>query len=533
VQTAMKRFIAITLILFAATAYITVKYFKNLNTSGINAGNVMRTIPDNAALVFEFTNEKSFYDIYTGNNQLSSLIGKQKISELDTIKKVLFSNPLADGFFSGRNVYLSLHPAKGSEIELLLTASAAKDFDIAGFDRLSKQSKNGMLITPLKIGDKKGYNIFFTSLKKRFYIVNKDDNILSGSFSKDLITTTANYKADKNRQAFLLLPGQQNSSSLANLYMNYEQLTPLFAQLFKNQNTDIFKGFRLLPALAALNLNYKTDAIMFNGYTNIQNDKKGSYLNIFTRQQPVVNHLKEVFPSTTAYALTMAVADPAKFAADLADFHLKAGLKNEKEELFKKIKAETGININTEFARLLSNEFAIVTTRYQEKLAIISVKNGSKLRPFVNNVSGMITDDIGQFNYGKLPYFLLGDAFNAFKRPYFRIIDNYLILANTSKELETYYDTYLNRKFLSKNDTYNSFDNLLAERSNIAFFIHFKNAQQILKNELKPDFYNAYKNDAFSWKNFYAASYQFTATDNNFYTNFCMQQNPADTTVNK
>ena len=65
----MKRLIFITIILIAATAYITVKYFKNLNTSAIHAGNIMRTIPDDAVIVFEFTNEKSFYDIYALTNE--------------------------------------------------------------------------------------------------------------------------------------------------------------------------------------------------------------------------------------------------------------------------------------------------------------------------------------------------------------------------------------------------------------------------------------------------------------------------------
>ena len=74
----MKRLIFITLILIAATAYITAKYFNNLNTSGVHAGNIMRTIPDNAAIVFEFTNEKSFYDIYKGNTLLNNLVGEKK-----------------------------------------------------------------------------------------------------------------------------------------------------------------------------------------------------------------------------------------------------------------------------------------------------------------------------------------------------------------------------------------------------------------------------------------------------------------------
>jgi hypothetical protein len=529
----MRRIIVITLILIAATAYITIKYFKNLNTSGMHAGNITRTIPDNAALVFEFANEKSFYDIFTDNKLIGSLIGEQKLSDLDTVRKVLFNNPMLDQFFNESNIFVSVHPLHTDDVELLLTAAASKDFDITQFDKLAKQQKKGFVITPLKIGEKKGFTIFFTSLKKRFYIINKEENIFSASFSKELLYQSAAYKDDINKQAFLLLPDQQNSNSLANLYVNYEQLNPLFSQLFRNSNSDLFKSFRLLPALAALNLNYKTDALMFSGYTNIIKNKPASYLNLFTTQQPVVNDLKEIFPSTTAYAMNLAVSDPKKFTDDLSEFHTKAGLKAEKDQLFTKIKAETGINLNIEFNALLSHEFAVVTTRYQEKMALIMVKDGSKLRPFMTNISRMITDDIGQFNYNKLPFFLLGDTFNVFRRPYFRIIDNYLILANSSNELESYNDTYFNRKFLNKSDQYIRFNNLMAERSNVAFLINFKNAQPILKSDLKSDFYDAYKNNALSWKNYYAGSYQFTAADKNFYTNFCMLQNAADSVLLK
>jgi hypothetical protein len=529
----MRRIIIVTLILIAATAYITVKYFKNLNTSGVHAGNVMRTIPANAAVVFEFTNEKSFYDIFTDNTLVGSLIGEHKLGEFDTVRHVLFGNPALAGLFNGSNVFASVHTFGTNQTDMLLTAAAAKGFDITAFDNLAKQPKNGFVITPLTVGDKKGYTIYFSSLKKRFYIINKEAGIFTASFSKDLIGQSAAYKGDKDNRNFLILPDQQNSNSLANLYINYELLNPLFSRLFKNDNNDIFKNFRLLPALAALNLNYKTDALMFSGYSNLVAGKRASYLNIFASQQPVVNQLKEIFPSTTAYAMNMAASDPKKFTADLDDFQTKAGLQQEKNKLLAKIKAETGMNIKSEFNNLLSTEFAVVTTRYQEKLAIVMVKDGSKLRPLMTNISGMMNDNIGQFNYNKLPFFLLGDAFNGFRRPYFLIIDNYLVLANSIKELESYNDSYLNQKFLNKTDEYVKFDNLLAERSNVSFFIQFKNAQQILKAQLNADVYSAYKNNTLSWKNFYGASYQFTSSDKNFYTNFCMLQNLPDTTANK
>jgi len=147
------------------------------------------------------------------------------------------------------------------------------------------------------------------------------------------------------------------------------------------------------------------------------------------------------------------------------------------------------------------------------------------------NISSMVTDNIGQFKYSKLPFFLLGDAFGILKKPYFMILDNYLILATSQKELISYSDTYLNRKFLSKTDAYNQFYDLLSERSNVAFFINFKNSQPILKRDMNPDFYSSFENNNPGWKSFYGASYQLSSSDENFYTNFCMRLNNVDTSA--
>jgi len=272
---------------------------------------------------------------------------------------------------------------------------------------------------------------------------------------------------------------------------------------------------------------------MFNGSTTIQDNGPLSYLNLFVNQQPVENQLKNIFPSTTAYSCNFAVSDTKKFAADLSHWYDEAKLKNQQDTLFKKIKAETGISLRTEFDAQLGNEFAMVTTRYQEKYGIISVKDGSKMKITLMDVSHMVTDDIGQFSYDKLPFFLLGDAFGVLKRPYFMVVDNYLILANTQAELVSYHDTYFNRKFLSKMNSYNDFDELVSERSNVSFFINFKNAQPIFKRDMAPDYFNMFENYEPGWKDFYGASYQFSAADKNFYTNFCMRLNQPDTTTVK
>lgn len=519
----MKRLIITTILLTIAAIAMTLVYFKNLKTTGEHTSLVMQTIPDDASLIFQFNNDKGFYDIFTGSKLMAAVAGEDKIAGFNALHHLVLQDPLFREYFDGENIYLSLHPQKGNDADLLITTSFKKGFDPDVFEQLAKHPQKGMVVNTIKLGGKPGYTIYLNDLKKRFYLIVKDDNTISGSFSKDLADECAQYKGKKDEKAFVQLSDQQNSNSLANLYINYKKLSPLFEQVFLNKNPDIFKSFRQLPALAALTINYKSDAFMFTGYTYLQDDSLNAYLSLFIGQQPVINHLKDIFPSTTAYCMNLAVSDPQKFEKALAVLETRNDHKNEKKALLDKVKAETGVNILPEFNRALGNEFAVVTTRYQEKIAIIQLKDGSNLLPVMLNISSKISDDSGQLNYEKLPSILLGDAFNIFKRPYFRIIDNYLILTNSESEMASYRDSYLNHKFLSKMEEYNQFDGLLSERSNVAFLVQFKNARQTFKQDMKPGFYDDMENRDPGWKDFYAASYQFTASDKNYYTNFCMR----------
>ena len=269
---------------------------------------------------------------------------------------------------------------------------------------------------------------------------------------------------------------------------------------------------------------------MFNGLTKLQDNPDNSYLGVFNYQQPMETHLKEIFPSTTAYSTSFAVSDPEKFESDLSAWQSKANLKDERSTLINKVKSETGISLKKEFTKLLSNEFAEVTTRFHERIAIIQVKDGSRIRTLLGNISQMGDNNTGLFNYEKIPQLLLGEAFSAFKKPYFKVFDNYLVLTNSILEMKSYDDSYNNRKFLSKTDGYSQFDKLLSERSNVSFFIQLKNALQLFKEDMKPAFYEAFEHTSPGWKDYYAAAWQLTSSDKNYYTNFCMQLS-TDTTA--
>jgi hypothetical protein len=528
IQLIMKRLIIITLLLLAATVVITVKYFNNLNPPGKRTSQAIKTIPSSAAFVFEFSNDGSFSDMYAKSNLFTGITGKAKMDELHILHTTLLNGALKN-FFEDQNIFISIHPQTNDSLEYLITLPSKLPINQEAIDQL-KQGKSGVTLKNVSVAGKVGYELSMDSLDRHFFITEKEKNIWTGSFSKTLLQESINYTPN-DKGGLTLLPAQQGGT-LGNLYVNYAKLSPLLAQLYKSGNDDAWKLLQLMPATTAISLNYKSDALMFNGITTL-NKNVSSYVGLFADMKPMDNVLKDLFPITTAYSNSYAVDNVKHFLNLLSNWQKKTGLSKDGTKLFNQIKAETGVQINQEFNNLLDNEFAVVTTRFQEKLGIIKVKNGALLKPFFNNISTMVDDEVGQLNFNQVPLFLLGDVMAPFRRPYFIILDNYLILANTPRELSNYKENYLNNAFISKGDEYIEFNNLLAQKNNVCFFVNFKNAGNVFKRTLKSVYAKAYQQET-GFKSYYAAAYQLSGSDNEFYTNLCIKLNTPDrVSINK
>jgi hypothetical protein len=523
----MKKLIVLTLILTVAAVMVTLLYFKNLHVPGRDTARIMESIPPDAALIMGINNDDSFYDVYDSSALFSAIAGTGQLHELKGLHQLLLQNPVLKSHFDNQTLYISVHPTG----DFLLTFQSNTALSINELSALIKQNFNAVQTTPVSYQNNKGLSIQLTGFARPFRLVERGKQIYSGSFSPEVMDEISQQKNQKSQ--FKPLPDQQQGNVLANLYINYAALSPLLAHWFKNENADFIKPLSLLPAQAALTLNYKSDALMFNGYTTINPNLPASYLTLFQNQQPYTNQLKNIFPLITAFSTCFAVSDPILFQRSLVQWQNKAGLKAERESLFQQIRKETGINIAADFTNELGNEFAVITTRFDEKLAIIQLKNGSKFQPSLANISTMQPNNTGRFNYAKLPFFLFGDAFTVFKQPYFWITDNYLVVANTANALKNYQEIYNQRTFLSANERFNEFDDLLSERSNISFFVHYKNADRLLKHDLQlPAYQTVYPNDKTAGS-YFAGSYQLSSADHQFYTNLCLQLNKPDALQSK
>lgn len=518
----MRKIILITVFLFLAVIMVTGFYFSKIKLPGQNITNVISQIPQDAALVFEFKNDPEFYELFKENNLLTSFIGQKKAEELKYLHDNLLKNNTLNTALINQSIYISLHSEINSgNIELLLTTNSD------GISDPQKTietilNKTDAAIELEKIGNKTVQKITFPALKEAFYLT-ANAHVLAGSFSKPLLLSFLDERSENKVSDFTQLSDQQNKNSVANLYVNYTQFPVLFKQLFRSQQNDFFRFFNNFSASAALSLNYKSDALLFNGYT--QTDTAAdSYLHIFLKQQPVNNTIKTVYPINTTSAVSFAYKQPTVFLKDFSIWQTSAHQILKAKVLFNQIQKETGVSIRTVFRNQLGKEFAVITTAENEKLALIKIKNGSELEPYLRNISVDPESEQTRLKYENVFFALLGEPFLHFKQPYFVLIDNYLLLANAQSAINNYLQNYHQQQFLYQDQQYYNFDALLAEQSNVAFFIHLPNAYPSLKSNLQPDFSKIFNQKNFGWRNYYAAALQFTASEDKFYTNFYLQQ---------
>lgn len=519
----MRRIILIAVFLFITAVVVTAFYFAKLKPSGQNTANVIEQIPEDAALVFEFKNDHEFYDLFRQSSLLTSFIGQKKANELQYLHQHLMKQTA----FNNRSIFISLHPGITSgnlDMLMLVNADDVKE---------AQQTLNALInnsdaaFETETLGNKTIHDITFPALKEAFYLT-YNSGVLAGSFNKALLLNFLDERKENKVSNLAQLSDQQNKNSIANLYVNFQRFPVLFKQLFKNQNDDFFRFLAGFPASAALSLNYKTDALLFNGFTQTDTSA-ATYLNLFLNQQPVKNTLKNIYPLNTASAIGFAYGNPNSFLKGFDGWQNQTHQFAKAKALFNQIKQETGVSIKTAFQKQLDKEFAIVTTSNNDEIALISVKNGSELEPFLRNISENPDSEKTRFKYQNLPYYLLGQPFSNFKQPYFVLIDNYLFLSDSESALERYLQNYRQQHFLGEDQQYYDFNQLLAGQSNVSFFIQLPNSFKILKNNMQPGFRKTFGEEGSGWNDYYAAALQFTASENKFYTNFCLKQKKQET----
>jgi hypothetical protein len=206
------------------------------------------------------------------------------------------------------------------------------------------------------------------------------------------------------------------------------------------------------------------------------------------------------------------------------------GKKNDLKKLneqFQLIKTSTGVNPDRDIKPFFDKEFVLIENSYGEKFAVIKVFNGRNVNTKLQLISNALNERVSRLNYEDLFYYYFGEPLKSFHQPYFGVADNYLIIANTPGIITNFISTYENDRFLANTDQFKEYDQLVANKSNILFFVNRKNFKRLAGSKLRSQYAISF-NDKGRFNNFYGLSYQWTSDGDHFFTNLYLSYNSAD-----
>ena len=506
----MRKIIIILTTLMLGVIAMTYLYFSNLNKEGNASDNSLNMISAKSGVVLTFENEKSFYEILSGQDILDELLGATKSKLLKSIRRNLVENADVTKLLKGQKVYLGLLAGEKNNIDFIIATQAnLKQVD---FEKLIK---TGTFKAEAN-GDY--YKIDFPDSTTCFIGLHQKSIALGSSLAafKNAVTPAT----QENRFAtYIKESGRLNKNAFANLYLDYNKVPLLLKNILNSNLTGELAVFNKQNTYAALNYNFSSDELLLNGYTNIQNSS--SYYALFNNQPEQPLTVDQLLPERTANYSIFTMNDYHSWQKRLTEWHGKNKNAKEIEKQYKRLTEKYRFDISRTFIKYFQKQFVVFQLSSGEKLGMIKIKNGDKLAQLLLDLSTEYNADIRIFNDPGLLFGLFGEPFKKFERPYYIIVDNHLVVANYASSLQVFLNSYKSGALLSRTANYAHFKDQISNAATICIYVNNENSKSIFSKNLKLPFYKQI-NDKNGLRNYDAFAYQLSADNGVFLSNMLL-----------
>jgi hypothetical protein len=529
----MKRIYISIGLLFIAMIAMAYFYFSKLDKENTNSNSSLLAASHRSAVVFTIHNDKSVYEILKGQGLLQKLIGIHNLEEISALKKEVFSKAEMSSIFNQQNIYLSFMPEKSNTIDYLISVQFNKEKDQQVFYDFFK--KNNIQVQNLQTISK------ITLSDSVNYYFGLQNNLMLISNSAEQVLSSLKYVRENESNAFMSYIKSDptlKKNSLANLYLNFNLAPELISSMSKNKKNTL-SVFESKNAFASLNYNFSEENLFFNGSTTLSDTLE--YLNLFLGIVPQRITIDNILPDNTANYTIYALEKYRPWKQRLNTWLLTQKGPSRLKSL-DQIKTQYHIDLDEVMTQYVRNEFVSFQLSTAEKLGAVGLTNGDKMEQQLIEISEAYTENIKILKEPSLLYYFFGAPFKDFKRPYYTIIDNYLIFSNHASTVQDFLNSYKKNSLLTNSSSYSEIFNEISATSNVMYYINKKQSMSLFKNNLLPEYHQALTsvNGLEAFKSF---TYQLSSDKSNFQTNMLLntvteplkqtELSPQDSSLNK
>ncbi|MCO4292328.1 hypothetical protein NF867_05565 [Solitalea sp. MAHUQ-68] len=531
----MNKFIVAVSVLVAAVATVVFFYFKNLNSS-VSQSQPLKAIPETAALVVDLQHSNDFFVLVKKSKLLEDLFTPTQLAKLNDLNKSFLQHADLYKTLENQRILISSHIGLNDNVEMLFVIPVKDELLDSFFEHLSDEENRAKY----NASEIFGVNVFATqTINKESFFFCHYKGLFIGSFDKKLIEQSLDLQVNSQGNALgSLIKVESNKAKAvqASVYINYEQLS-IWVDAFLEKNR---KGeFRFLSQIAQssnLNLNYKSDALMFNGITEA-GLSTSNYLAMFLNQKPQTIKIPLIISENTAVLVDFGIENYAQFKKDQKVYLGQNKQISTYEKWISNFNKVYRADFENDWAAFMGNEFALVMYNNEginvadSQMAVVALSDTAKAAAYLG---GLIVNSRGRsqsLNYrGFAIYYCdhpdilsnaLGSVYKEIRRPYMAIVNDYLIAATSESLLQKFIDEYLQLKPLEDNERYRSFAKYINSQSNVYVYLNVANSRNMLTKGVKNEF-SEFLNSNKGVSNYYGLTFQLNSSGGQFFSNMTL-----------
>ena len=456
-------------------------------------------VPENAIYIIETDQPVDNWETISTSEMWSHLQSNSYIADLtydaNSLDTLFKNNKTLFKLFGSRSLVISVHMYKRDDYDFLFVVDLKKVSKLTQLrNYLSTILSNDYSVSKRTYHNREIIELYDKESRETLHMA-FIENLLVASYTHIIVEASIDEVAEPaiGRDIHFIEVNQKVAQDdLFRLFFQYQYLDD-YLQVYSQNTNEYVKTLSKVLKYSGFTFELnENNMLIANGYTNIREDSL-SYLHVLHESGKGELSVPEIAPQRTAFYLSMGFDSFSQFYENLealqqqdpAEFKLY-------QENYEKIEKLLKIDIKENFINWIADEIAFLQMQRtglgekNEFALVLKAKNGGdaleNLDIILNQIRKKTPVKFKKVNYKGYPInfmsikgffkLLLGKFFADLEKPYFTVIDDYVVFSNHPQTIKNVINDYHLKNTLSESDDFTSFRDGFSNKSNIFAYVN-------------------------------------------------------------